>query len=311
VTWYPQDTYERARWQEARNRIAKVVQGQQPDNLMDLDDVQGRLALFQQSYVGVRPIRVDEIVGSVDKSKDFDKDFRPRTDRSKRRWEQIERAFPRGDFPPIDVYQVDNTYYVIDGHHRVGVARARGIEFIDADITALHSPYELKPGDDLGDIIHLQQRRLFLHQSGLGRVRPDADFEFSRPVGYVQLLENLEVHGYHLQREREEVLSKEAVAADWYDNVYLKNLAEIKAVGLDKLMEHASISDLYLWVHQRRQSLFPDQGSISFRTAAEELAAEEAKRLGTRAKATVDRVEGTVGGAVGRLFGRKKSEEEE
>ncbi|MBT8194403.1 MAG: hypothetical protein KJP22_13440, partial [Acidimicrobiia bacterium] len=153
--------------------------------------------------------------------------------------------------------------------------------------------------------------RLFLHQSGLGRVRPDARIEFSRPVGYVQLLENLEVHGYHLQQQAEQVLSKEAVAADWYDNVYLKNVAEIEAVGLDKLMGHTPVSDLYLWVHQKRQSLFPEQGSISFRTAAEDLAAEEARKLGPRTKATVDRVEDTVGGALGRLLGRKKPDEED
>jgi hypothetical protein len=110
------------------------------------------------------------------------------------------------------------------------------------------------------------------------------------------------VHGYHLQQHREEVLSKEAVAADWYDNVYLKNVAEIEAVGLDKLMGNAPISDLYLWVHQRRQSLFPEQGAISFRTAAENLATEEARKLGPRTKATVEKVEGTVG----RLLGRKK-----
>ncbi len=311
MTWYPHETYDRARWQESRNRIAKMVQGQQPETLLELDDVQGRLALFQQSYVGVRAIRVDQIVGSVDKSQEFDEDFRPRTDRVKRRWEQVERAFPLGDFPPIDVYQVDNTYYVIDGHHRVGVAKAREIEFIDADITELHSPYELEPGDDLGDIIHLQQRRLFLQQSGLGLVRPDARIEFSRPVGYVQLLENLEVHGYHLLHERAEVLSREAVAADWYDNVYLRNVAEIEAVGLDNLMSHAPISDLYLWVHQRRQSLFPDRGSVSFRTAAEALAEEESKRIGPRARATVDRVEDSVGGVVGRLLGRSKHDDED
>ena len=51
MTWYPHDTYDRARWQESRHRIAKVVQGQQPETLLELDDVQGRLALFQQSYV--------------------------------------------------------------------------------------------------------------------------------------------------------------------------------------------------------------------------------------------------------------------
>jgi hypothetical protein len=308
MSWYPQDTYDRARWQESMHRIAKVVQGQQPETLLPLDDVQGRLELFQQSYAGIRPIRVDQVVGSVDKSEDFDEEFRPRTDRVKRRWEQVERAFPKGDFPPIEVYQVDNTFYVIDGHHRVGVAKARGIEFIDADITELHSPYELEPGTDLADIIHLQQRRVFMQQSGLGRVRPNARIEFARPVGYVQLLENLEVHGYHLLRERGEVLSKEAVAADWYDNVYLTNVAEIEAVGLDKLLPGLPISGLYLWVHQRRQSLLPDRGATSFRAAAEDLAEEESGRLGTRVRSTVEKVEGSVGGVFGRLMRKSRGD---
>lgn len=301
MNWYPLDTYGKARWQESMSRIAKVVQGQRPETLLELDDVQGRLALLQQSYVGVRAIPVDQIVGSVDKSDDFDEEFRPRTDRTKERWIQVERAFPRGDFPPIDVYKVDNTYYVIDGHHRVGIAKARGIEFIDADITELHSPYGLEPDANLSDIIHLQQKRLFLQYSGLGLVRPDARIEFSRPVGYVQLLENLEVHGYHLLRERGEVLSREAVAADWYDNVYMKNVAELEKAGLHEVAPHLPISDLYLWVHQRRQSLFPDRGETSFREAAEDLAASESKKLGKRAKATVDKVEDAVGEVVGKL----------
>lgn len=310
MTWYPQDTYGRARWQESKRRIAKVVQGQQPQTLLGLDDVQGRLGLLQQSYVGVEAIRVDHIVGSVDKSEDFDERFLPRNDRTKRRWAQVERAFPRGDFPPIEVYKVDKTYYVIDGHHRVGVAKARGIEFIDADITELHSPYELEPDVDMADIIHLQQKRMFLQQSGLGLVRPDARIEVSRPIGYVQLFENLEVHGYHLLQERGEVLSKEAVAADWYDNVYLKNIAELEEVGLDRLMPEKPISDLYLWVHQRRQGMFPERGTVSFRSAAEDLADEESKKLTTRAKATADRLEDAVSGVVGKLRSGRDQEEE-
>lgn len=285
--WYPQDTYARSRWQESMSRVAKMVRGQQPSTLLPLDDVQGRLQLFQQSYVGVRAIRVDQIIGSVDKSQDFDDKFRPRTDRVKRRWEQVERAFPRGDFPPIEVYQIDKTFYVIDGHHRVGIAKARGIEFIDADITELHSPYELEPGVDLADIIHLQQRRIFMRQSGLQLVRPDARIEFSRPEGYVQLLENLEVYGYRLLRDRNEILSKEAVAADWYDNVYLRNIAELEEAGLAALMPDRPIGDLYLWVHQRRQGLFPEHGEMSFRDAAADLAQEEAKRTKKSPKALV------------------------
>jgi hypothetical protein len=290
MKWYPEDSYGRARWQEVWKRMGKMVRGQYSASLLPLDEVQGRLGLFQQSYVGVRPIKVDSIIGSVDKSQEFDKSFRPRSDRTRQRWEQLERTFPDGNFPPIEVYKVDNTYYVIDGHHRVGLSRALGIEYIDAEITELHSPFELEPDVDIADIIHLQQKQLFLRQSGLLDVRPHARIECSRPVGYVQLLENVKVYGFDLHTGRGELLSREAVAADWYDNIYLTSIGDIEAVGLDKLMPNSAISDLYLWVHQRRQDLFPDRGSVSFRTAAEDIAATESKRLGIRARTTADRV---------------------
>lgn len=292
--YYPVDTGGRARWQEARQRIAKLVRGQSFEPLLELDEVQGRLGLFQQSYAGVRPVEVAKIIGSVDKSQDFDKNFRPRTDRTRQRWEQLERTFPAGNFPPIQVYQIDNTYYVIDGHHRVGLARKLGIEFIDAEITELHSPFELEPDVDIAAIIHLQQKQLFLQQSGLVHVRPGARIECSRPVGYVELLENVQVYGFVLLQARGEVLSREAVGADWYDNVYLKHIEDIEAVGLDTLMPNTPISDLYMWVHRRRQSLFPEYGSMDFRTAAEDLAAEQSQKLTKRAKATADKIEDSV-----------------
>ena len=294
MMYYPVDTGGRARWQEARQRIAKMVGRRAIEPLLELDEVQGRLGLFQQSYVGVRPIDVAKIIGSVDKSRDFDKNFRPRTDRTRQRWDQLKRTFPSGDFPPIQVYQVDNTYYVIDGHHRVGLARTLGIEFIDAEITELHSPFELEPDVDIAAIIHLQQKQLFLQQSGLLHVRPGARIECCRPVGYVQLLENVQVYGYALHQARGEVLSREAVAADWYDNIYLKHIEDIESVGLDKLMPNSPISDLYLWVHQRRQSLFPDHGAMDFRAAAEDLATKESQKLKKRAKARAGRIEGSV-----------------
>jgi hypothetical protein len=141
---------------------------------------------------------------------------------------------------------VDKTYYVIDGHHRVGLSKVSGVEFIDAEITELHSPFELEPDVDIADIMHLPQKQAFLRQSGPGLLATRCRIECSRPVGYVQLLENVQVYGYQLQEGRGELLSKEAVAADWYDTIYLASVADIEAAGLDKLMPYAPCSDLYL-----------------------------------------------------------------
>ena len=81
-------------------------------------------------------IPLDQIVGSVDKVRDFDPQFRPRTGRSRQRWERIDEAARRGEsFPPIDVYQLGDLYFVRDGHHRVSVHRALDLPEIEADVS--------------------------------------------------------------------------------------------------------------------------------------------------------------------------------
>jgi hypothetical protein len=86
--------------------------------------------------VGTRPIALASIVGTVDRrGGDFDRLFRPRTDRLRSRWQRIAAARRRGEtMPPIDVYRVGHLHFVIDGHHRVSVARAQGDTTIDARI---------------------------------------------------------------------------------------------------------------------------------------------------------------------------------
>ena len=54
----------------------------------------------------------------------------------KERWKRIDRAFHRGEaLPPVSLYKVGGFYFVLDGHHRVSVARYHGVEWIDADVT--------------------------------------------------------------------------------------------------------------------------------------------------------------------------------
>jgi hypothetical protein len=72
-----------------------------------------------------RCIPVDAVVGTVDATADFDAAFRPATGRVAARWQRVARAFLDGcTLPPIDVVERPDGYYVIDGRHRVSVARA-------------------------------------------------------------------------------------------------------------------------------------------------------------------------------------------
>ena len=78
-------------------------------------------------------IALDAIVGTVDPSPHFDARFRPASDHLRARWERVALAHRRGvPLPPIAVVERPEGYYVVDGRHRVSVARATGRREIEA-----------------------------------------------------------------------------------------------------------------------------------------------------------------------------------
>ena len=86
--------------------------------------------------MGPSAIRLSNIVGSVGRSSEFDRDFMPTKSSTEERWKHIDRAFHRGEeLPPVNLYKVEGLYFVLDGHHRVSVARYHGVEWIDAEVT--------------------------------------------------------------------------------------------------------------------------------------------------------------------------------
>jgi hypothetical protein len=100
--------------------------------LPNIDD-EGRIS---QHYLGVQTIDIATIGGSVNKSNDFDSQFNPKSEHIEARWVKVATAMMNGiDLPPIELILVGNTYYVVDGHHRVSVAHLLGIRYLDAVVT--------------------------------------------------------------------------------------------------------------------------------------------------------------------------------
>jgi hypothetical protein len=224
--------------------------------LLPLDEVRRRLRITGQSYAGVREVPLDRIVGSVDRSADFGRDFRLRRTLSRSRMAGLRAAFPDGDMPPIEVYEAGGLYFVSDGHHRAALARERGADFVDADVTVLHTNYELPPDVDVGRLVHTEQQRLLMEESGLGRSRPDAVVEFARPRGYPELLEVIKAHGYDLARASGGALpAAPQIAADWYDHVYLPAVEAVRRAGLVEAHPYKTEADLFLWAYERRRDL--------------------------------------------------------
>jgi hypothetical protein len=247
-------------------------------DLLALDEVQRRLRITGQSYSGVHPIEVARVVGSLDRSGDFDRDFRPMRRLSTERLSSLRSAFPDGDTPPIEAYEVGGAYFVSDGHHRVVLARERSAEFIDAEVTRLETNYAIGPAVDVRQLVHTEQHRTLMEESGLALSRPEASIEFSRPGGYPELLELIKAHGYDLARRRGELPPREEVAGDWYDQVFAPGVAALRRESLPERYLYKTDADLFLWVYQRRRALRVLTPDADFGVAARDAGSQRVSR---------------------------------
>jgi hypothetical protein len=81
-------------------------------------------------------VSLESIVGTLEPTPLFDARFRPASETVRHRWERIALAHRRGDaLPPVVLRALPDGYYVVDGRHRVSVARALGLGDIDGWVT--------------------------------------------------------------------------------------------------------------------------------------------------------------------------------
>lgn len=245
-----------------------------PVDLLSFDEVRRRLRVVGQSHLGLREIEVGRIAGSVDREADFDRDFSPRRGFSRNRLRSLREAFADGVMPAISVFEVGGTYFVEDGHHRVALARERGADFIDAEVTRLHTNFDVPAGVDLARLVHTEQQQILLEQSGLGRARPDAVIEFTLLDGYAQLHDIIKAHGYDLAHRQGSLPTPEEVAADWYDTAYLPAVEAAARAGLPGRAESPNVTDAdyFLGIYQIMRELQAYDASADFDAGAQRVA---------------------------------------
>jgi hypothetical protein len=197
------DRHEPAQEDEALEAVARV-----PRDLLDLEEVERRLRPMTRRYLGVRAIPIAHVVWTDSRGGAFTRRFEPRHGFGRDRLRSLESAFPDGGFPPIVAVKLGETYFVIDGHHRVALARRHGAAMIDADVTEFVTRVPLPAGADMLDVVLRELERVFLEDSGLAEARPGVRLSASRPALYLEILENLQVHGYHLMLKHYRVLGK-------------------------------------------------------------------------------------------------------
>ena len=108
--------------------------------LLSPDEIRRTVPASGAMYGGRRTLEVLRIVGSMGKHEQFDMNFMPLSGAASEKWKRIDRAFRLGqELPPVSLLELGGDYFVIDGNHRVSVARFHGVEWIDAEVTEVKS----------------------------------------------------------------------------------------------------------------------------------------------------------------------------
>jgi hypothetical protein len=245
--------FSRARFKAFLNRIRSTVSGQ-PTTLLSYDDVKAKLHIGGPIYRGVQTVRVDQIVGSLNRYHQFDRAFLPVEDQIASRWQNVDRAFYKDiSLPPILLYKVGQVYFVVDGHHRVSVAREQGQEFIDAEVRECATKVNITPDLKPEDLVVLGEKVHFLERTRLDVLRPESRVRLTIPDGFDRMAEHIAVHRYFMGLDLKRDISEEEAITDWYDNVYLPIVKAIRQSKILKEFPGKTEGDLYLWVldHQR------------------------------------------------------------
>jgi hypothetical protein len=260
----------------------KGLRSRPRDPLLELDEVERRLKPFGRRYLGVRAIPLDALVGTEGRASSFTRDFRPLHAFSRDRLRSLEAAFADGGFPPIVAVKLGETYFVIDGHHRAALARRSGAESIDADVTELIARVPLPAAADMLEVVLRELERIFLEDSGLAEARLGVRVSVSRPAHYLELLENIQIHGYHMMRARGRVVANADIAANWYDAIYEPTLAAIAGLRLGRAYQDAPPGDLFLVLHRHRRDAFPSTGCPHLAQTVVSVIGDSGQRRGLR-----------------------------
>jgi hypothetical protein len=234
-----------------------------PADLLPFDAVRRELQLRHLVDRGLHEVPLDRIVGSLNRPGEFNRFFLPRDEALRDRWEEIMDLAegPQG-FPPVELYQVGQAYFVVDGHHRISVVRALGAPTIEAHVTEFLTPVPLESGASLEDVLLRRGLAEFLALTGLAPGTPD-EYRVTVADGYPRLLDHIRVHGYYKGIEAGRDVPWREEVASWRDTVYRPMIDTIRRSGILAEFPRRTETDLYLFImdhlHRLRQEVHDPQ----------------------------------------------------
>lgn len=265
------DDFRMARRRAAlKNVFARISGRKESEELLSFEEAHKILKGSERVYRGTQEIPVDAIIGSVGRYTDFTRGFLPKRTSDAERWAKVKvKMFHGGGVPPIEVFQIGEAYFVLDGNHRVSIARQTGQKTIPANITEIETKVPLTPDDKPDDLIVKAELTDFFIQTKLDNTRPDTPFAVTLPGQYRYLLRQISRCQDDFQCDFIEAAER------WHDEVFIPIIRSITESGLMRDFPNRTETDLYAWILRWREKIETSLGrEIDLRVLAESFVEE-------------------------------------
>ncbi|MGB4596032.1 MAG: hypothetical protein WBI14_09025 [Anaerolineaceae bacterium] len=274
------EDFKRARTKAAMQRFWASLTGETP-NLLHYAEISAKLRAVSQSNLGLQDVPLKQIVGSVGRDEDFDRHFNPLHDSDRHRWASVKTVMtsPTGKgVPPVSLYKIGEMYFVLDGNHRVSIAKEIGNEMIEAYVTEIKTKVPLGSRLTPKELILKAAYADFLSDTNIDTYLPGIDFSLNFIENYELLKEHIEVHRYYMGVERNRPIEFNEAVKHWYDQIYQPVTEAIAAAGLVQLYPNMTLTDLYLYVLDQQTNIQKQFGtSVKTEHAIDYVAMQDGK----------------------------------
>ena len=276
------EDFREARAKARLQHLWAAVTGQSKE-LLRYDEITRKMHAGGLSSKGLQDVPVEAIVGSVNRYQDFDKNFLPLHDEDMERWARVKASMTSpgsAGLPPIRLYKIGDVYFVLDGNHRVSIARQMGIESLEAYVTEIKTRVPLTSEDSPEDIILKAEYLDFLDETQLDEIVPGEELKLTFPGQYETLKEHIRVHRHYMGLEQSREISWEEAVRHWYEHVYNPVVEVIRDQNILGEFPERTETDLYIWVLDHQTYMEEELGwSIRPEKAASDLVNKQGRRL--------------------------------
>ena len=251
INFQAREDFNKARSKASISRILNALTPERQD-LLSLEDIRNLIKPKSETYLGMKVIEINLIVGSEGRYNDFNRTFLPKREFIRNRWENVDKAHLKSIIlPPIKLYEISGTYFVRDGNHRVSVAKLQGVRSIDAEVIRLDTEISLGPELTRSEIekaiIKYEKNRVFANTE-LDNVITKDDIDFTATGRFYEILRHIQGHKYFLNEDKTQEISFIEAGISWYRNLYMPIINIVRNEHILGRFPGRTEGDLYMWI---------------------------------------------------------------